>query len=252
MDKLKGVMTKGPQTSTSGGAVTIKPVDPPKVSVADVTQRLLDADRLIKAGVISTSPSTGKTIKDAFINASVNGIVSAPINVGAYAGSVAAGEAIKGQYVPSPLPPPHLPGVAKPDPATTPQVTAPTTTDAPTPSATRHLDRVEKVVLEFANVIIVLASGNTEDRLVMGDAWPKEREARLANLEQLLSVSETHMKQVAEENGIIFKRHIESQASPGTGGRLGVIERRYRALENAADRIIAVKETETKKNAATV
>ncbi|MBK3431492.1 hypothetical protein JJD73_06805 [Pseudomonas fluorescens] len=252
LDKLKGVVTRGPQTPTSGGVVSVKPVEPPKISVADVTQRLLDADRLVKAGVISTSPSTGKTIKDAFINAGVNGIVSAPINVGAYAGSVAAGEAIKGQYVPSPLPPPHLPGTAKPDPASTPQVAAPTTSDTPTPSATRHLDRVEKVVLEFANVIITLASGNTEDRLAMGDAWPKERGARLDNLEQLLSISETHMKQVAEDNGIIFKPHLEPETGPGTGGRLGVIERRYRALEKAADRIITLKDAEAKKTEASV
>jgi hypothetical protein len=173
--------------------------------------------------------------------------------VGAYAGSVAAGEAIKGQYVPSPVspPPPHLPGVAQPDQKPTPPVVTPSTPDAPAPRATRHLDRVEKVVLEFANLIITLA-GNTGDRLAMGDAWPKEREARLNNLEQLLSVSETHMKQLADENEIIFKPHIESQTSPGTGGRLGVIERRYRALEKAADRIIVQKDAEAKKAAATV
>ncbi|RFD34316.1 hypothetical protein CER19_00655 [Pseudomonas sp. GL93] len=226
----------------------MKPEESPKVSVADVTQRLLDADRLVKAGVISTSPSTGKMVKDAFINAGVNGMVSAPINVGAYAGSVAAGEAIKGQYVPSPVvpPPPHLPGVAQPDQKATPPVVTPYAPDEPAPVATRHLDRVEKVLLEFANLIITLA-GNTGDRLAMGDAWPKEREARMRNLEQLLDVSETHMKQLAEDHDLIFKPHIESQTSPGAGGRLGVIERRYHALKKTVDRIMTLKDAELKK-----
>ncbi|UEH07867.1 MULTISPECIES: hypothetical protein [Pseudomonas] len=232
----------------------MKQDDSPKVSMADVTQRLLDADRLVKAGVISTSPSTSKTVKDAFINAGVNGMVSAPINVGAYAGSVAAGEAIKGQYVPSPVapPPPHLPGVAQPDQKPMPQTVAPPAPDEPAPGATRHLDRVEKVVLEFANVVMTLASGSTADRLAIGDAWPKERGARLTNLEQLLSVSETHMRQVAEDNGVIFKPHIESSTSPSTGGRLGVIERRYDAMEKAAERIMTLKDAELKKAGTTV
>ncbi|WP_256677467.1 hypothetical protein [Pseudomonas sp. L13] len=218
--------------------------------MADVTQRLLDADRLVKAGVISTSPSTGKMIKDAFITAGVNGMVSAPINVGAYAGSVAAGEAIKGQYVPGTLPPPHLPGVAKPEPAS--QADAPSTADVPAPSTTPHLDRVEKVVVQFANVLYTLAAGKDDERFAMNDSWPKERGARLSNLERIMSVSETHMKQVAPENGVNFEPYVEPQTSPGTGGRLGLIERRYRALEEVADRIITLKEAEAKKAEATV
>lgn len=252
--RLKDVLTKGPQTPPRGGTAPVKQDDSPKVSMADVTQRLLDADRLVKAGVISTSPSTSKTVKDAFINAGVNGMVSAPINVGAYAGSVAAGEAIKGQYVPSPVapPPPHLPGVAQSDQKPMPQTVAPPAPDEPAPGATRHLDRVEKVVLEFANVVMTLASGSTADRLAIGDAWPKERGAGLTNLEQLLSVSETHMRQVAEDNGVIFKPHIESSTSPSTGGRLGVIERRYDAMEKAAERIMTLKDAELKKAGTTV
>ena len=66
----------------------------------------------------------------------------------------------------------------------------------------------------------------------------------MTNLEWLLSVSETHMKQVAEDNGIIFKPHIESSTSPGTVGRLGVIERRYHALEKATERIMVLKDAE--------
>ena len=251
--KLKDALTKGPQTPPLGGTTAVKPAESPKVSVADVTQRLLDADRLVKAGVISTSPSTGKMVKDAFINAGINGMVSAPINVGAYAGSVAAGEAIKGQYVPSPVtpPPPHLPGGVQAGQKPAPPVVTPSTPDEPAPGATRHLDRVEKVMLEFANLIITLA-GNTGDRLVMGDAWPKERGARMSNLEQLLDVSETHMKQLAEDHELIFKPHIESQTSPGTGGRLGVIERRYHALKKTADRIMTLKGAELNNTRTTV
>ncbi len=251
--RLKDALTKGPQTPPLGGTPPVKPAESPKVSVADVTQRLLDADRLVKAGVISTSPSTGKMVKDAFINAGINGMVSAPINVGAYAGSVAAGEAIKGQYVPSPVPPPppHLPGGVQAGQKPAPPVITPPTPDEPAPGATRHLDRVEKVLLEFANLIITLA-GNTGDRLVMDDAWPKERGARMSNLEQLLDVSETHMKQIAEDNELIFKPHIESQTSPGTGGRLGVIERRYHALKKTADRIMTLKGAELNNAGTTV
>lgn len=251
--RLKDALTKGPQTPPLGGTTPVKPAESPKVSVADVTQRLLDADRLVKAGVISTSPSTGKMVKDAFINAGINGMVSAPINVGAYAGSVAAGEAIKGQYVPSPVPPPppHLPGGVQAGQKPAPPVVTPSTPDEPAPGATRHLDRVEKVLLEFANLIITLA-GNTGDRLVMDDAWPKERGARMSNLEQLLDVSETHMKQIAEDNELIFKPHIESQTSPGTGGRLGVIERRYHALKKTADRIMTLKGAELNNAGTTV
>lgn len=240
VDRFKALATKSPQSSPADKPVIVKPLDPPTVSVADVTQRLMDADKLVKAGVISTSPSTGKVVKDAFITAGVNGVVSAPINVGAYAGSVAAGEAIKGQYVPAALPPAHLPGAAKPE-------SSPTTdTAAPQTSATPRLDRVERLVLQFADVMATLSSASDEERRAMEETVPKERGARLSHLERRLSLSEPHMKQVAENRGIIFKPYAQSEAPPIKGGRLGSIEHRYHALEQAAEKIILLDGAKTK------
>ena len=73
------------------------------ISVAEAAKRVFDADRLVKAGVIDTGPSALRVARDAAISAGITGMVSAPINVAAYAGSVAAGERIKSSYAPGVL-----------------------------------------------------------------------------------------------------------------------------------------------------
>ncbi|WP_251029318.1 hypothetical protein [Pseudomonas fluorescens] len=212
--------------------------------MADATKRLLDADRLVKSGVISTSPSASKVAMDSFINAGVSGLVSAPINVGAYAGSVATGEAIKSQYTPGTLPPPHLPGAS-----TSPQAPVAVQTGAVAEVATtRRLDRVEAALLKFTNVLLTLTSGGAGDGIGKDENWPKERGARLTNLERLLDVSEQQLKVVAGDNGVLFKPYVVQQDVSGkSGGRVGEIEQRYRAMERAVDQIIILKGVETKR-----
>ncbi|WP_257627098.1 hypothetical protein [Pseudomonas sp. Xaverov 259] len=221
------------------------------VSVAEAAKRVLDADRLVKAGVIDTGPSALRVARDAAISAGITGMVSAPINVAAYAGSVATGERIKSSYAPGVLPPPFLPGatVAPKNGAPVEPIDA---TPAPTDTIGPRLDDFETKLLGMASTVMILL-GETDRVYTKDERWPTDEAGRLSNLEKLLGFSEQHLKKATRRNGINFKPYRPGEPIPAdTKGRLDLIEKKFqRMLESYENlRLLAAmkasqRETET-------
>lgn len=69
------------------------PANSPKLAMTDVIARMMDAEKMVKNGIIPSSPSAA--LLSAAISAGSAGVVSAPINIAAYAGLYAAAEQIK-------------------------------------------------------------------------------------------------------------------------------------------------------------
>lgn len=87
--------TQHPNSSLTGPA---KPAVAKPQTFGDVAANLVSADRLVKAGVFKTDTSLKTVTRDAFVSASVNGLVSTPLSIGTYAGSVWTDETIKGNF----------------------------------------------------------------------------------------------------------------------------------------------------------
>lgn len=238
-DKFKSLAKKvqAQPNALAGTGILIKPAV--KVTVADTARRLMDAQRLVKAGVFPTAPSAGLVARDAFISAGITGLVTAPFNVGAHAGAVAVQERIKASYVPAALPPAHLPGVA---------ATAPAVSATATSSATPRLDRAEQTVWGIAEGLLTVVSGSTENSLGIDEKWPKEKGSRLGNLEKMLTVSEQMMTKLAKDHGIVFtpfEPTPEQAASGKESARVVVVEQRCRAIEAAVERLLLLKNAES-------
>lgn len=212
----------------------------PKMSVAEAAKRLIDADSLVKAGVISSAPKAGQVARDAFISAGITGMVSAPINVGAYAGSVAAGESIKATYAPGVLPPPFLPSASA----------APKAVPSPVPTETTlgpQLEDAETKLLGMASTVMFIL-GDTKDVFTKNESWPKDEPGRLDNLEKLLDVSEQQLKKATRQNGIIFKPYKPGMTPPvDAKGRLDLIEKRFERMAESYEKLrvfAAIKQSE--------
>ncbi len=212
----------------------------PKMSVAEAAKRLIDADSLVKAGVISTAPKAGQVARDAFISAGITGIVSAPINVAAYAGSVTAGESIKATYAPGVLPPPFLPSAVSQSKAVTPAV------QSETPLGPQ-LDDAETQLLGMASTVMFIL-GDTQSVFTKNERWPKDDAGRLSNLEKLLDVSEQQLKKATRQNGIIFKPYKPGTPMPADAkARLELIEKRFERMAESYEKvrvIAAIKQSE--------
>lgn len=217
----------------------------PKISVAEAAKRLIDADSLVKAGVISTAPKASQVARDAFISAGITGMVSAPINVGAYAGSVATGEAIKATYAPGVLPPPFLPSATSQPKTVTPAV-QPETPLGP------QLDDAEAQLLGMASTVMFIL-GDTQNVFTKNESWPKDDAGRLSNLEKLLDVSEQQLKKATRQNGIIFKPYKPGAPVPGDAkARLELIEKRFERMAESYEKvrvIAAIKQSENEDKA---
>ena len=217
----------------------------PKISVAEAAKRLIDADSLVKAGVISTAPKAGQVARDAFISAGITGMVSAPINVAAYAGSVAAGETIKATYAPGVLPPPFLPSAASQPKTVTPAV-------QPETSLGSQLDDAETQLLGMASTVMFIL-GDTQSVFTKNEGWPKDDAGRLGNLEKLLDVSEQQLKKATRQNGIIFKPYKPGTPVPADHkARLGLIEKRFERMTESYEKvrvIAAIKQSENEDQA---
>lgn len=199
------------------------------VNVAEAAKRVLDADRLVKAGVIDTGPSALRVARDAAISAGITGMVSAPINVAAYAGSVAAGEKIKSSYAPGVLPPPFLPGATSPpkDGASAVQADS---KPAPADVISRRMDDLEMKLLGMASTVMLLL-GDTSRVFTKSDSWPTDDVGRLSNLETILGLSEQHLKKAARQNGIVFKPYKPGETTPADAkGRLDLIEKKFERM----------------------
>lgn len=222
------------------------------ISVADAAKRLIDADKLIKAGVISTAPNASRVARDAFISAGITGMVSAPINVASYAGSVATGESIKATYAPGVLPPPFLPGAGS---APKPQASSSTesTLSAPDPINAR-LEEAEMKLLGMASTVMFIL-GDTRDVFTKDESWPTDTAARLNNLEKLLGVSEQQLKKAARQNSLVFKPYKPGEAIPTQPEqRLDLIDKKFERMVETYEKLrflAAMKETENKAGAVT-
>ena len=217
----------------------------PKMSVAEAAKRLVDADSLVKAGVISTAPKAGQVARDAFISAGITGMVSAPINVGAYAGSVATGEAIKANYAPGVLPPPFLPSATSQPKSVTPAVHSETALGP-------QLDDAEAQLLGMASTVMFIL-GDTQSVFTQNESWPKDDTGRLSNLEKLLDVSEQQLKKATRQNGIIFKPYKPNTTVPADAkARLELIEKRFERMAESYEKvrvIAAIKQSENEEKA---
>lgn len=206
------------------------------ISVAEATKRLIDAESLVKSGVIATGPNASRVARDAFISAGITGLVSAPINVAAYAGSVATGEAIKATYAPGVLPPPFLPGATS-------QSKTPASTSSSEPMLSTadpisaQVDEVEMKLLGMASTVM-FALGDTSSVFTKNNSWPADIAGRLDNLEKLLGLSEQHLKKATRQNGLIFKPYKPGEPIPADPkGRLNLIEKKLERMTEAYERL---------------
>ena len=213
------------------------------ITVAEATKRLIDAQSLIKSGVIATGPKASRVARDAFISAGITGLVSAPVNVAAYAGSVATGETIKAQYAPGVLPPPFLPSAAAQSKTTT--VPEPT-------SITTQLDETESKLLGMASAVMFVL-GDTGSVFTKDGSWPKDESGRLSNLEKLLHLSEQHLKKATRQNGIVFKPYKPGETIPEEAkGRLELMEKKLERMTASYEKLrvfAAIKQSEQKEKA---
>lgn len=228
--------TPGPRTLPSQSHVAPK-------TLADVTQNLIVADRLHKAGVFANEPKLGTVARDAFVNAGINGLVSAPLSIATYAGSAWTGEAIKGQFASQT---PILPPIHGPAPST--QVGG----GAPVPDSAQveaHLKLAELRIEVVANNIRAIRQGTDAPALRMMEQVSTTPNERLNTLEGLYEVAEKKLKLIGEDNDMIFRPFaVPAGTSPLTDAvRLTHLDKRFEAVNTFIGKLIVLKETELPK-----
>lgn len=214
-------------------------------TLAEVTQNLMVADRLHKAGVFPTSPKLATVARDAFINAGVNGLVSAPLSIATYAGSAWAGEAIKGQFVAQT---PILPALHQPAPST--QGNAPAapagTVVVQVAGLDTQLSLAELRMEVVANNIMAIRQGAEAPALKMDEHASGSIRERLGTLEALYSVAEQQLKTIGEDNDMIFRPH-NAPAVDGASSdqqRLDLLGKRFEVVNKFIGKLIVLKSTE--------
>ncbi|WP_338478613.1 hypothetical protein VRB67_21025 [Pseudomonas trivialis] len=211
------------------------PAAAPKLTIAEAVTRMSDADKMVKAGVISTSPSGAAVARDAAIGAAVTGLVSAPINIGAYAGSTAAAERIKASYLPVTMTPPTP--IAKSSVELTESQEA-IDVEALYP----RMNEAQIIAFSVTNQSMWLKYGDTSSVLLPQQEWPTEPLARLKNLENMLDHAELHTKEVADEHEVYFKAYLPAvKAAEGLAGadaRLVAVESRIASLQKAQGKVL--------------
>ena len=221
------------------------------MTVAEATKRLIDAQSLVKSGVIETGPKASRVARDAFISAGISGLVSAPVNVAAYAGSVATGEKIKAQYAPGVLPPPFLPGAAAQSKTSTVQSEP---AESPQDSIAAQLDETESKLLGMASAVMFIL-GDTSHVFTKDQSWPNDESGRLNNLEKLLHLSEQHLKKATRQNGIVFKPYKPGETIPEEAkGRLELMEKKLGRMVESYEKLrvfAAIKQSEQEEKAST-
>lgn len=233
------------------GASIIGPVKPvvakPK-TFGDMAYNLIAADRLVKAGVFKTDTPLKTVVRDAFIGASVNGLVSTPLSIGTYAGSVWTGETIKGNFTPNTplLPPAHLPAPSQQ--ANGVATTATNTGEQNAEMIKLRMDNTETKFLYLANTTQLLVEGGEAKALGKSPTWPTETNERLSNIEKLYDAEEKNMQAIATENDFVFKPYKGDAASePKTvAARLDALDKRHEAANNFIARMIAIRDVEAK------
>lgn len=227
---------------------------PPKAIVAkpqtfaDVAHNLVAADRLVKAGVFKTDTPLKTVVRDAFVGASVNGLVSTPLSIGSYAGSVWSGETIKGNFTANTplLPPAHQPAPSQQVNGTVAAGTNPAEQDATIINL--RLDNAETKFLYLANTTQLLVEGGEAKALKKSPDWPTETNERLTKMETLYDAAEKNMQAIAEQNDFVFKPYKEAAAAePKTvASRLDALDKRNETANNFIGRMIAIRDLEEK------
>jgi len=231
-----------------------KPVVAQPKTFGDVATNLIAADRLVKAGVFKTGPSLKTVVRDAFVNASVNGLVSTPLSIGAYAGSVWSGESIKGSFSASTplLPPAHLPA---PSQLANGAVAAASSAGVDDVATTKlRLENSELKLLYATNTIQTLAEGGDAKALGKSPNWPTETNKRLDNLEKLYDAAEKNLSVIAAEFDFVFKPY-KGDPTPGSQrvtDRLDALDKRNEAINKGIGRMVAIRELETQGKEETV
>jgi len=238
--------TQHPGSPISG---PVKPAVEKPTTFGDVAGNLIAADRLVKAGVFKTGPSLKTVTRDAVVNATVNGLVSTPLSIGTYAGSVWSGETIKGSFSANTplLPPAHLPA---PSQMANGVAAAPGTTgeqDAATINL--RLDNAELKMLLLTNTLQTLVEGGEGKALGKSPDWPTGVNERLEKLDKIYAGVEKALQAVAEENEFIFKPYKDESAtgSSSVTHQLNVLDKRSDQISKNIGRLVVVRELEEKK-----
>lgn len=227
--------------AVAGAKLPSKSHPAPK-TLGDVVQNMMTADRLVKAGVFKTGPDLKTVTRDALVNATVNGLVSTPLSIGTYAGSVWSGEHIKGAFSANTplLPPAHQPAPSQQNKGV--GVTAGEVTTQAAQDLEVRLENTELKLLLTANAIQSLAEGSEGQSLGISADWPTEPTARLDNMEKLYDAMETSLKALAEKNDFIFRPYKDDALTKekSTTSRLDVLDKRNERTQAMMTRIFNV------------
>ncbi|MBT9303083.1 hypothetical protein KL786_18970 [Pseudomonas sp. TAE6080] len=214
---------------------------------------MVAADRLVKAGVFKTDTSLKTVTRDAFVNASVNGLVSTPLSIGSYAGSVWSGETIKGNFTANT---PLLPPAHQPAPSQAANDAAAVNSAAGQDAAMVKLrtENAELKMLYAVNTIQTMIEGGDAEALEKSSTWPTGINERLDLMEKLYDAAEKNMVEVSAENDFIYRPYKNDSVavSKDATARLNALDKRYEHLNSAGiGRLIAVREVEEAKKTQT-
>ena len=236
--------TQYPASSITG---PVKPAVAKPKTFGDVAANLVAADRLVKAGVFKTDTSLKTVTRDAFVNASVNGLVSTPLSIGSYAGSVWSGETIKGNFTANT---PLLPPAHQPAPSQAANDAAAAVNSAAGQDAAMIKLRTENAELRMlyaVNTIQAMVEGGDGKALEKSSTWPTDINERLDLMEKLYDAAEKNMVEVSAKNDFIYRPYKDDSAvgSKDATVRLNALDKRYEYLNSKGiGRLIKVRGAE--------
>lgn len=214
--------------------------------MVQVAQNLMVADRLVKAGVFNTSPAASTVARDAFVSAGISGLVSAPLSIGTYAGSVWSGETIKAQFSNNTplLPPAHQPAPSKQVPVAQTNETEPVVAaqDSEAGTTVARLGLAELRIEVIANNVMAMRQGTDAPALQMSDSSSRTPSERLETLEALYKTAEEQLKSLGDEHDMLFRPYIATSAE-GTDekSRMDVIDKKFEALNKFVGKLLYMK-----------
>lgn len=234
------------------GKTSEKSEMPPIKNLAELTQRMMDAEKLIKAGVIPKSPGVKHVAAEAATNAAISGLVSAPISVGAYGASTSWGESIKASYLPLPLLPqaPGTKSIIDPSLAKTQKEAAATKElgaetkelDAETKALYSKMDDLQVSAFASTNTAMALQLGTFEKGWLPSPDWSADPLKRMSQLEELLDRNEALTCELAENCEVFFKAYLPLKEAPkgvaGLSQRVDTAQRRMHVIDRSQSSIV--------------
>ncbi|MBP1126300.1 MULTISPECIES: hypothetical protein [Pseudomonas] len=209
-------------------------------NMAELTQRMMDAEKLVKTGVIPKSPGIKNVAAEAATNAAISGLVSAPISVGAYGASTSWGESIKASYLPIPLSPqaPGTKSIVDPSLVKAPKETGATKElDAETKALYSKMDSLQVAAFASTNTAMALQLGSFEKGWLPSTDWSADPLQRMTQLEELLDRSEAITCELAEKCEVFFKSYLPLKDAPegaaGLSERVDTAQRRLQVIDKS-------------------